>query len=85
MPKDTVRSVWDNGGRTVDRYAILFDAPASWKGPGWYEAILASHRQDPGGVYMHEVAEEGEHLGTQITLDDLPEALRKNLFLDFGV
>lgn len=70
--------IYDNGGRTLDRYTILppRDAGADYRenSPGTWSAICASaHPFHPQGFGQHCRAAPGSHLGRRIRWDDLPE------------
>lgn len=67
--------IYDNGGRTLDRYTIMppRDAGADYreKGPGMWSAIGAS--ESPfHGYGQHVTAAAGSHLGRRIRWDELP-------------
>ncbi len=72
--------IFDNGGRTFDRYTIL---PPRWardcrERNGLWEAIGASeHPYHPQGFGMHVSASPGPHLGKRITWPELPPDVQR--------
>ena len=80
--------IYDNGGKTADRYTIL---PPKWAGPEWrevgrmWQAIGASRNPfHPQGVGMHCAATPGPHLGKRINWDDLPPKVQQFARQTFG-
>ena len=74
--------IYDNGGRTPDRYTILppRDAGADYRenGPGTWSAISASaHPFHPQGFGQHCRVAPGSHLGRRIHWDALPEDVQR--------
>ena len=71
----TVLRIYDNGGKTFDRYTIL---PPRWarehlERSGLFEAIGASeHPFSLQGFGMLVSAKPGAHLGKRLHLRDLP-------------
>ncbi len=72
----TTLRIYDNGGRTIDRYSIL---PPRWAKeykemqPGIFASIAASERPfHPQGFGQHCSALPGPHLGKRIKWADLP-------------
>jgi hypothetical protein len=69
--------IFDNGGRSLDRYTLVFNTPYNHE-PDMFHAVVAG-----AGVYMHSCAQldsflsGGEHLGKEITLNDLDSDLRQ--------
>ena len=73
--------VWDNGGKTLDRYTIVFwEFPVSDES---FEAIAADkHPMRPLGFYEHTEAMPGPHLGKRISFKKLPKELRTCLLTE---
>ena len=79
---ETVLRVYDNGGRSFDRYTIL---PPRWAGndyrenaPGSWIAIASSERPfSPQGFGQHCRAVAGSHLGKRIKWSDLPADVQR--------
>lgn len=70
----TVLRIYDNGGKTADRYTII---PPRWakahKDGALWEAIGASAQPfHPQGIGQHTSAMPGKHLGRRIRWDALP-------------
>lgn len=72
--------VYDNGGKTFDRYTIIPPryAKDSRERNGMWFAIGASENPfHPQGFGMHVAAEPGTHLGKRIHWDSLPVDVQK--------
>ena len=66
--RDQIVGVWDNGGRSMDRYTVVYDEPATVI-PG--EEYLTGLSMDnkpfhPQGFCQHGQALPGDHLGKEI-------------------
>lgn len=78
----TTLRIYDNGGRSVDRYTII---PPRWAGedyreraPFTWQAIAASGAPfHPQGFGMHVSAMPGPHLGKRLHWDALPADVQK--------
>ncbi|CAB5237912.1 hypothetical protein UFOVP142_3 [uncultured Caudovirales phage] len=82
--KLTRLSCWDNGGKTCDRYTVVFlDEPS---GPGLIYAGLgmSSSPFHPQGFGMHVNATPGTHLGKKISFDQLPDDCKRLVSMDMG-
>ncbi len=68
--------IYDNGGKTIDRYTVLYmDCP---EGRGLYGGRgMSAHPSHPQGVGMYCTAMPGRHLGRRITFDQLPPDCQK--------
>lgn len=78
MATPTLR-IYDNGGKTCDRYTII---PPRWAHlkykRGDWECISSSERPfHPQGYGMICSAMPGPHLGKRITFDQLPPDVQK--------
>jgi hypothetical protein len=71
--------IWDNGGKTADRYTIL--PPAAVRGfrdRGLWEGIGSDEKPfHPQGFGQHITAEPGRHLGRRIHWNELPADVQK--------
>lgn len=68
-PKE-IKSVWDNGGESLDRYAIILKEQTTGK---WNWCIYSCHQPThPQGVSGWTGTVEGKHLGERIKWADLP-------------
>lgn len=82
--------IYDNGGRTVDRYAIVFSGRYPGRPAGWTHVLTCSPRPGhPQGVgIMDEVRGDVDrpsygHLGKKIAWHDLPELVRRVVETDY--
>lgn len=66
---EQVLKVYDNGGQSIDRYTAVFD-DRPWLGVGETGNV-------PNGFCMTVEGVEGPHLGTLVSITDLPEAARR--------
>ena len=76
-------AIYDNGGKTLDRYTIV-DLSTKFKknGDTLYECIGAS--QDIYlGVYLHCDCQRGRHLGKRVEFTDLDIELQKKICEEF--
>lgn len=68
--------VWDNGGKTFDRYTILPPANAGAQyrehGNAWTAIGASRNPFHPQGFGQHVTAMPGPHLGKRIAWDALP-------------
>ncbi len=72
-----VKSVWDNGGRTADRYTVVL---RDRDDEGYYTAFALS--DDPGspqGVSMVVSVTEGSHIGQRISWNTLPTRIQDHV------
>jgi hypothetical protein len=78
---DHVR-IYDNGGKTVDRYiAVYMNEP---DGRLYGARAMSEHPFHPQGVGMCCLAKPGRHLGKRITFDQLPPDCRKLVMRDLS-
>ncbi|SFJ48067.1 hypothetical protein SAMN03159338_1512 [Sphingomonas sp. NFR04] len=77
MPKPSnVRSIWDNGGSTQDRYTVVLDLPVG----SLFECLgLDDQPTRPLGFSQFSICEEGPCLGERINWLALPEHLQKHI------
>lgn len=74
---NTIKSIWDNGGETLDRYTVVLDVP--WRdGSDTYEALAVA--SEPGAFSQFCEAKPGRHLGKKIKFEDLPLGVVKHLY-----
>ena len=74
-----IAKIYDNGGRTIDRYTVIFNDGSAWgasENPG-----------HPQGFGQFTEAIPGQHLGDVITFGDLPAAVKACLYewADWGL
>lgn len=83
----TVLRIYDNGGKTADRYTII---PPRWaveyrESAAFWEAIGSSETPfHPQGFGMHISAAPGAHLGKRIRWEDLPRDVKTFARQSFG-
>lgn len=66
-----IRSIYDNKGKTFDRYTVVFDDGS---------ALGLSHNPDsPVGFSQWGEATEGSHLGKTISFEELPQRVQQHI------
>ena len=70
-----VISVYDNGGKSLDRYTIVSKNRNKYQ----YDSISAS--ESGAGVFMWVQCERGRHLGKKIEFASLAKELQKKVQL----
>jgi len=69
-----IKSVWDDGGQTLDRYTVVLKAKIG----KYYDCIYSCHQPThPQGVAGWTKTTEGKHLGKRIEWSDLPENVQE--------
>jgi len=70
-----VIAVYDNGGKTIDRYTVYYnDVECVKDGKKMYSCLgMNAAPFHPQGVGMHGCGQLGRHNGKRIKLEDLPE------------
>lgn len=84
----TTLRIYDNGGKTADRYTIIppRNAGATYRERAsglWMAAGSSEHPQHPQGFGQHTSAMPGSHLGRRIRWDDLPEDVQRFAAITF--
>ena len=75
-----VIAVYDNGGKSLDRYTIVVNSVVSKNRNKYqYDAISAS--ENGLGVFMWVQCERGRHLGQKIEFASLSKELQKKVQL----
>lgn len=70
-----VIGIYDNGGKTLDRYTVYFDTKES---EHLYSCIGMSERPfHPQGFCQHSSGQLGKHNGKCIKFEELPEDCQK--------
>ena len=73
-----VKGVYDNGGKTQDRYTVVYCEYVVWGGTRLYDCYgLDEAPCSPQGFVQHSTCALGAHLGRRIAFEDLPEACRE--------
>jgi hypothetical protein len=80
--------IYDNGGKTTDRYTVLFldDSYKDHIGQTIYDCL--NMNSIPDGVYgfrQHSEAIDGDHLGKRIAFKDLPKKVQTSILLDYDI
>lgn len=75
--------IYDNNGKTLDRYtAVYMFAPESWQ-PGCYDARgMSTYPCSPQGIGCFTSAMPGRHLGKRIKFEKLPIDCQKLVLSD---
>ena len=74
-----VVAVYDNGGRSLDRYTIVTNNRVSNKYQGKYTYDALSASENGLGVFMWCQCIRGSHLGKKIRLDELSKELQEKI------
>lgn len=66
---DEIKSIWDNGGKTIDRYTVILYSRSG----KYYDSFgLSDNPEHPQGFSQYGEALEGSHLGRKIKWNQLP-------------
>ena len=70
-----VKAIYDNGGKTFDRYTVVYNEIEQHRTEGNLYSCLGMSTMpfDPQGFGQHSSAQMGSHLGKRIKFDDLPK------------
>ena len=75
--KNTIYKIYDNGGKTIDRYTILTEPYHFGKS---CEALsLSEDPESPQGFSQFGEAFYGNHLGKEINFDDLSKNIQNHI------
>lgn len=73
--------VYDNGGRSFDRYTAVYVGQPC--GGGLFEARSLSHNPlGPQGFNQFTEVADGSHLGKRVPLNALPDDVQRAIYLD---
>ena len=76
-------SIYDNGGKTFDRFTVIFnDIKRATKYGILYECIIAS--ETGSEFFLHTEAIKGRHLGKKIDFSELSLPLQNKLFIELN-
>ena len=71
-----ILKIYDNEGETFDRYTVVFDE----KHNGLYECLgLSEHPSHPQGFSQWSNCMIGNHLGKEISFDELTTELQEHI------
>lgn len=78
-----VKAIYDNGGKTFDRYTVYYnDAGAK---PGYYQYVgMSEHPFAPNGFGQHGEGMLGAHNGKKISFATLPQDCKRLVKRDLG-
>ena len=79
-----IKAIYDNGGKTFDRYTVVFDSSRIDYRCKEYKLIydclcLSDNPEHPTGVSMWGECTIGKHLGKKITLKSLPKHIQEHI------
>lgn len=74
-------SVYDNGGKTFDRYTIVLLETKSKPlfGGKYYDYECIGSSENGTGFFMHSTCQLGRHLGKKIKFESLPKELQERV------
>jgi hypothetical protein len=80
---DGIKAIYDNGGKTADRYTVYYMEHGSK--PGFWEGVgMSEHPFDPQGFGQHTQGMLGSHNGKRIEFSQLPPDAQKLVMRDLG-
>lgn len=71
-----VKVVYDDGGKSIDRYTVYYSHPRKWgiREPGVYALVgMSAAPFHPQGFGQHGEGRLGRHNGRKIRFEELPE------------
>lgn len=76
-----IEAIFDNGGKTLDRYTVVIDQPV---GHYTYEMLGLAEGGDgvsmwSNGFYYPKGQGNNRHLGKRVTFEDLSEATQRHI------
>lgn len=75
--------IYDNGGKTIDRYtAVYMSQPEAYKPGLFFARAMSQHPFDPQGFGQFCTAMPGRHLGKRIKFEDCPIDVQKCILQD---
>lgn len=78
----SIKAIYDNGGKTADRYTVYYDAEPRGK---MYQCLGMDDRPfHPQGFGQHSSGMLGAHNGKRITFDALPDDCQHAVLRDLG-
>ena len=76
-------SIYDNGGKTLDRITVIFDKEKRQTNDGIiYNCVVAS--ETGNGIYLHSEGMKGRHLGKKIDFSKLSLPLQNKLLIELN-
>jgi hypothetical protein len=77
----TIR-VYDNGGKSIDRYTVVFMDEPSEQTNCWNCVGMSHDVTTPQGFYQHTECKLGRYLGKRIQFSELPAAHRSRILAE---
>lgn len=81
-----IHSIYDNGGETLDRYAVYYKGRGSLyhnsQATFRYFLSMSENPSHPQGYGQHGWGMPGKHNGKRIKFEDLPEQCQKLVLQD---
>ncbi len=76
-----IKGIYDNGGKTADRYTVMFDEIDHYVGgtPMYLCLGLSSNPDSPMGYSQWCTGMPGKHLGKKVTLKSLPKKIQDHI------
>lgn len=75
-----ITAIYDNGGKTLDRYTVLTDEPYYREDPQGTGIVNCLGLNEGGdGFSQWSSAQEGRHLGKRVKFEDLSAATQKHI------
>ena len=68
-----IKSVWDNDGKTIDQYTVVFKSHEGSTDKSLFDSLgLSIYPEHPQGFSQMGSCKVGDHLGKRIKFHDLP-------------
>lgn len=74
-----IKSVYDNGGETFDRFTVVLNEPYDHTGKLLECLGLSLNPSSPQGFSQFSGCQDGPHLGQKIEFSELPENVQKHV------
>ena len=74
-----ITAIYDNGGKTFDRYTVVFDEPANRTGTLLTCLGLSHNPEHPQGFSQFCSGQDGDRLGRKIPFEDLPKNIQTHI------
>lgn len=79
LPNGETIRVYDNGGKTFDRYTVVCDNDEYPTHEMCPMLALSSDPTSPQGFSQHTEGHEGRHLGKRVAFESLPENIQRHI------
>lgn len=75
-----ITAIYDNGGKSFDRYTVYLNIHASWNVSGFMQCFsMSENPQHPQGYGQHGSGYLGRHNGKRIKYSELPAQCQDTL------